>query len=96
MPISDSLPATEGKRVVHLLAVAVLSRAGFNVAIMKCNFPHLGASLVVTMAVLAGVVLAASSLESTVLDFNTDLLSSAVSVMYPDLALALGEVERDL
>ena len=95
-PTCYSLPVAEGLRVVHLLAVAVLSRAGFNVAIMKCNFPHLGASLVVTMAVLAGEVSGASSLESTDLDFNTDLLSSAVSVMYPDLALALGEVERDL
>ena len=60
MPISDSLPATEGKRVVHLLAVTVLSRAGFNVGIMKCNFSHLGASLVVTVAALAGESAAAS------------------------------------
>ena len=48
------------------------------------------------MATVAGEVSAVSPLEATDLDFNKDLLSSAVSVRYPDLALALGEVERDL
>ena len=95
-PTCYSLPVAEGLRVVHLLGVAVLSRAGFNVAIMTCNFLHLGASLVATVAALAGEVSAESPPQATDLEFNTDLLSSAVSVRYPHLALALGEVERDL